>query len=820
MDKLIGTSPNQVPTNNDLGSSAFANESDFVSSKEGILNGLSSIFDITGANEIFIYDTRTDSDYGAWRKRCSHLSWYNEELNTTTRGTRREFPSLAVIVSDIKRITIYDADDPSLPMWMIFDDTSDDNAISNLSTRSIHSGRMVNGMLVVGKYGTTSANILERVHFIKDEVDNIHGADAGAAKYQIYRGLISERNDGKGRTLFNNALALAGNSNTINDMDVKVLDNADIDPETKLPIPTIAVATSAGFSFILGKNKSRSSPSTDDSLVSHISFTGGLGMKVALDNNGRALCTTDFSAAAGGRYLQVMDIPNSGTLTQNYNYSNKSVKTLATSGFPALAGTNDATYYHPYHLLPIGKDDLTFGLHPGYSSSMTGITKLMDLTSNHPCGAHIGADYNTGWMPGTVRLATLCDKTQGVIAGSQSSNNGGVIENGSFSNASAWTLGTDWTISGGQALVADNNRTSDSYLSQSGVLRRRRAYSIKISWNLSAGDFDIRFGGNRIWSISSTYGMSGTKTFTAFSGTDTQFSIIANQHCVGSFDNIEVREIATDRSRNQNPLRIEGMLKRHPVATGADMTSHSGFSSSNYLHQPYNNNLDFTGDFYVLMWIRTSNSASQNCLIHRGDGDGSGWGSGPILQIEFNNTSLAAFVSDSAFTSHDNVNIGHTLIGNNVWRQYMLCRRGTSLSVHLDGVEYTSVRSTRSLTNTNANLWVGERPYFSRPASNCEMSMLRIGATPPTNDQLRRIYDEEKELFKPNAKCTIYGESSNPLSNEVLTDMAYDDDSEILHCASASGRQEFHNLQRIKNTTLPVEGRVAAVNNTIVEKSS
>lgn len=45
----------------------------------------------------FIYDTTRDSDGGAWRKRCRHTSWYNEPLNTATRGSRREFPSRALI---------------------------------------------------------------------------------------------------------------------------------------------------------------------------------------------------------------------------------------------------------------------------------------------------------------------------------------------------------------------------------------------------------------------------------------------------------------------------------------------------------------------------------------------------------------------------------------------------------------------------------------------------------------------------------------------------------------------------------------------------
>jgi len=72
------------------------------------------------AVDVFVYDTSKDSDGGAWRKRCQHTSWYNEPLNTATRGARREFPAVSVIVAEAGTLTIYDGDDPSLPMWMVF----------------------------------------------------------------------------------------------------------------------------------------------------------------------------------------------------------------------------------------------------------------------------------------------------------------------------------------------------------------------------------------------------------------------------------------------------------------------------------------------------------------------------------------------------------------------------------------------------------------------------------------------------------------------------------------------------------------------------
>jgi hypothetical protein len=75
------------------------------------------------AVDVFVYDTSKDSDGGAWRKRTQNTSWYNETLDTATRGSRKEFPAVTVIVAEAAKVTIYDGDDPALPMWMVFNYT-------------------------------------------------------------------------------------------------------------------------------------------------------------------------------------------------------------------------------------------------------------------------------------------------------------------------------------------------------------------------------------------------------------------------------------------------------------------------------------------------------------------------------------------------------------------------------------------------------------------------------------------------------------------------------------------------------------------------
>ena len=101
MPNLVGIGLSQVPTNSMLGGLAYQ-DPEHASIKDLDLKNLSQINSEINdtATDIFVYDTRKDSDGGAWRKRTQHTSWYNETLGTATRGTRKEFPAVAVIVAE------------------------------------------------------------------------------------------------------------------------------------------------------------------------------------------------------------------------------------------------------------------------------------------------------------------------------------------------------------------------------------------------------------------------------------------------------------------------------------------------------------------------------------------------------------------------------------------------------------------------------------------------------------------------------------------------------------------------------------------------
>ena len=148
----IGTAPNKIPLNKDLGSLAYqdAVNLDDVSADMIELRAIAAEIS-DSAVDVFVYDTSRDSDGGAWRKRVQHTSWYNEELNTATRGARREFPAVAVIVAEASKVTIYDGDDPDMGMWMVFNVVSSMNLITNSTVSSVTA---LNGIVGVACNGS------------------------------------------------------------------------------------------------------------------------------------------------------------------------------------------------------------------------------------------------------------------------------------------------------------------------------------------------------------------------------------------------------------------------------------------------------------------------------------------------------------------------------------------------------------------------------------------------------------------------------------------------------------------------------------------
>jgi len=367
----------------------------------GILDGrltlndelLTAIDTTVNANtvvDIFIYDTSKDSDGGAWRKRTQNTSWYNETLNTATRGSTKEFPAVALIVAEFGIVTIYDATDSTCPMWMIF------NSGSFIDYNEITSVAMVNGLLITGSDSGTTG-ILRHINFVSDYSTLI------ATFGHLYKDtgyLISQRNIlGTVNISLDVNLALA--NDRINDIAVTVLPGAPIDSATGLPIPTIAVATNGGVSVI-----------HNDFSVADITSIWGYEHVNFISDNRLWLSTLNGSNDR-------QEIGNIPTVNVDYTvwvdnlYTNSSTPNLLTN----------ATFQTP----------ITYYNYQVVFSNFGGMSLIYENASNKSDGMinYITKDYQSGWMQGDIKGAFLANSK----TADRSVNNNPLTENGTVTES-------------------------------------------------------------------------------------------------------------------------------------------------------------------------------------------------------------------------------------------------------------------------------------------------------------------------------------------------------------------------------------------------
>jgi hypothetical protein len=132
-----------------------------------------------------------------------------------------------VIVAEASKVTIYDGDDPSLPMWMVF------NSFARYLPGSfaVNSVYALNGEIACG--GNSTFDGLAVIRFPSDSGQNYRAANNDI----IIDGGISGRNDSVSTVTKASGSIV---NEIVNDVAMTVLPDAPTDPATGLPVPTIA----------------------------------------------------------------------------------------------------------------------------------------------------------------------------------------------------------------------------------------------------------------------------------------------------------------------------------------------------------------------------------------------------------------------------------------------------------------------------------------------------------------------------------------------------------------------------------------------------
>jgi len=733
---------------------------------------------ITGnAVDIFIYDTSQDSDGGAWRHRTQDTSWYNETLNTSTRGSRKEFPAVAVIVAESSKVTIYDGDTPDLDMWMVFDVSP--NATSNflaVAGQTLSSISILNGDLCVG-FPSADGWGISRINFLSDSQGWYW---TSATIYKQVRNSIVHRNasvgyvnSGSGTSALNNA--------AVNDVAMTVLPNAPIDSATGLPVPTIAVATDGGVSVI-----------KDDGNVWDITTvfdTNNIAISIQIDNE-----RLYFSSREGifpvSTLIPSSDISAIQSSDILYWWAGTSA---STAGYDIVLPN-----FNPYTVIITEENKKVLG----------GANGGLHLQVNNPISplsslnAIITSNYNTGYMVGDIKGAWGVDTDEGatVTCDDVDATDSGLITNGTFdSNTTGWSESSTGIVShdtggdGGRMKVTIT--ASQQYGYQGFTTVSGETYSITFTAaagsvtpyvyiGTSAGNGSLYFN-----QVADTR----TVTFVA-TGSTTYISlkVFGSSGDTGYLDNVSVRLAIPDRSVNNNAIGIHGTLDVDAVATGAELKALSGFSASNYLKQPYNSDLDFgTGDFSFSGWCKSSNFAGTNRILGRADGSSS-----HRLSLYVAAGNLYIFTNESGSQSYTYTPIS----ADNTWHYINAVRSSGTVRLYVNGVEKSTTTSTHNLTTTsNAPFILGAESFnlgvtIDSPF-NGSLALWRVSGTAPTAEQIKEIYEAEKPLFQENAKCTLNG------SSDAVTALAHDDITNVLSVGTSGGRSDFQGLVRVDENT-------------------
>ncbi|MDA8968115.1 LamG domain-containing protein [bacterium] len=758
-----------------------------VTAPEIDLSAISSTISDT-AVDVFVYDTSKDSDGGAWRKRTQGTSWYNETLNTATRGSRKEFPAVAVIVAESNQVTIYDGDDPDMPMWMVF--TGASYTFIGPSTRTTSSVAMLNGILCIGR--KNSVGYMAYTSFIDDSA---RAYSSNSGEYRDWLKPIVDRNTSDALVKSNSAYAIVNDQ--INDVAMTVLPNAPIDAATGLPVPTIAIASDGGVSVI-----------KDDGTVVDLkttnTYTGANKINFTKENK------LAFSAQnSGGQqqyYNYVVDsIPSSDETFSNWRGNSERVyETLVGTVQYSAVVLNPITYTNPGANV-IDATPTDYGLAAGFNSRLTAILETSEI-NNENAGAYITSTYNTGWMNGNIKLATLSDTDDTDVTGSE------LVTNGTFdSDVSGWSIstGSASSVSGRMELV--NGQATQSFATVVG-----ETYVLTLTATNITQNGHIRIG---TAAASYTYGdfpnYTGDLVVTFKATTAGTYITLYTYSLSGTvaYDNVSVRLAEEDRSVNGNGLQVFGTVTKNPVATGADLVAYSGFSTSNYLAQPYNSDIDVgTGDFSFTIWAKADAFNSYNVLfanwwVNQSDA--------AQFTLETVGSKLWFYVVDGG---QFHAAGGNTDLPLGVWNQITVTRKNSLMTVYINGVpESTTYRYTGDLIARTSPLSIGVLWSATGPSGGAEgpwngsLALFRASATAPSPEQIKKIYEDEKVLFQENAQATLYG------SSDAVTALAYDDSTELLHVGTSAGRSVFQGLRRVDNTTDAVGAAISASNGLVAE---
>ena len=891
MPNLVGIGNSQVPTNAMLGELAYQDTKNLRIESANIRNidKLSNILrPNTTLGHVFVYDTSRDSDGGAWRYRTQHTSWYNEPLGNIYRGNRREFPSVAILVTHSGyaqggvhlNFSIYDGDDPEFPLWMRFpidgytDTSNKGNSPPGLSysgnsnnavpgaitalngqifmvngTNNSHIGWMVNmiseKLIDVINYGAAA----NQCYFRSSHMSNRYGqltADNHAAGNQYYKG-DNDITFGKSG-ITGKPVAEGGN-----DVDMFVENFTSIDDETGLPYPTIALATDGGLTILRGHDRGWDDDSFGSYGVYKCSF-GHKGDLISINRNANVVqsyyCPLGNAGIDGSGQLDGGQVGDNNQNTNYYYHYNLSSNLNPTMGI-VYSGLEDVRlvpspygeYADDLWLIPSSSRPINFYLGSGRDNS----TATSMGTKVHT----IHKDAVTGYMPGDCQIAIMCECANGnnnyyetggggLHTISERLHYGNEFDiNGDGSNTGFTYVHA--SCSGGYLYLTDVSNARATRNPGNTFLVSGKKYCIQYHRTGSANNFvfdDDGAGagqGSTTTYHSSNFQNVGVYAFVFTATASNRLRIMRTQ--TGSGGNIEIQYVRiydisntevncaqnfslhSASSHNKNfGFAVKGTLTRAPVFPGADLMCYSGWSSSSYLFRgadDLSGNEDYneygTSDFMWAGWVHPPSTSLTTAQPIIGVGDASS-NNGFLVALEQQNGGWFLQVGylgvNNSFASTNSKYAG---LNGFQWNQFIIYKTGDTFRLYINGQYYGSTFGASTINWTTK--WgngtgrpitvIGGRAGNIGGAtgvwahSSMKLALIRHGVVPTfgtegmTDETMRIMYEDEKQLFRAGAKCCLGGTDS------IARAIDYDRSTDLLHVSTNTERSAFRRLVRI-----------------------
>ena len=409
--------------------------------------------------------------------------------------------------------------------------------------------------------------------------------------------------------------------------------------------------------------------------------------------------------------------------------------------------------------------------------------------------------------------------------GNGTTSSGNLIQNPgpSFSNTSGWgATNGSLSVSSGDLLLTGANNVNEHMYSAGFTLISGKTYVLFVDSNqiFSYCRIGTNIGLSSSEQLNESVGQGlNSFTFTA-SATGTFYLKLGmvTSYVTGSINSVSLSIAEKDRSVKGNGLQIHGQITKEPVNNGSELVSYSGFSATNFLDQPYNSDLNFdNNDFAVYGWFKLATNNSQQCIMMLMEPTGQV----DYVLVEQQANGELRFQVDSL----NGASVAYaTTLPTGVWIHYCginldddrtyLYINGKNTELHNNTVHGFG---GSSFDNTTGRLTFGRRAESEYDAANSkpfggELALWRISKSVPSPEQIKKMYNEEKKLFIPDSKCTLYGTS------DAVTGLAFDDTNGVVHIGTSSGRSEFNGLNRINNTTTAVTAAISASNGLVAER--